>query len=327
MPEILSIDNLHTHYFTQLGIVKAVDGCSIALRKGEALGIAGESGCGKSTLSMSILRLIHPPHRIVGGEINFKGTNLLEMGEEEFRRIRWEKISMVFQQSMCALNPVLRISEQIIEPVIIKKTMIRTDAEKKACELLELVGVSPSRIKDYPHEFSGGMRQRALIAMSLICNPEIVILDEPTTALDVVSQHMILGLMNDLQKKMGLSIIWITHDLAVLSEICDRITIMYAGRVVETGRTSDILHDPKHPYTIGLLESFPTLNRINEELRSIPGTTPDLMNLPSGCRFHPRCRHKTEICEKVVPKLEKMPKRADGFIECHHWEEIESRVN
>lgn len=327
MTRLLSIHDLRTHYFTPIGVVKAVDGCSISLSSGEALGVAGESGCGKSTMARSILRLIHPPDRIVSGEIYFKGTNLLAMGEDEFRGIRWDKISIVFQQSMHALNPVLKISEQIIEPLVVKHRINKTDAEKKASELLELVGISSSRIKNYPHEFSGGMKQRALIAMSLICDPEIVILDEPTTALDVVSQRTILSLASDLQKKLGLSIIWITHDLAILSEVCNKIAIMYAGKIVEIGNTFEIILDPKHPYTMGLLSSFPSLDRIDKELESIPGATPDLINPPSGCRFHPRCSYKTDICEKAPPKTEKIPGRAGGFIQCHHWEDIENSVS
>lgn len=322
MPEILSVHNLRTHYFTGSGIVKAVDRCTIDLQRGEILGIAGESGCGKSTFAMSLLRLIQPPHKIIEGSVIYKGSDLLKLTEKEFQKIRWEEISLVLQQSMNALNPMLRISDQMIEPLMIKKTATKQEAVRKAMNLLELVGIEPTRINNYPHEFSGGMKQRVLIALSLISDPKIVVLDEPTTALDVVVQHMILKLINDLKKQMGLSVIWITHDLAVLAEICDRMAIMYAGRIMETGTSEEVILDPKHPYTKGLLASFPTIDQIDKELVSIPGNPPDLINPPKGCPFHPRCSYTTDICTKERPKGEKPQSRNDAYIECHNWREI-----
>ena len=322
MPEILSVFNLKTNYFTSAGVVKAVDNCSIVLNKGETLGIAGESGCGKTTFAMSILRLIQPPHKVIDGSIIYKGKDILKMTEKEFQKIRWEEISLVLQQSMYALNPMLRISDQMIEPLLIHRQMDKGEAKTRAMELLELVGIERSRINNYPHEFSGGMKQRVLIALSLISDPEIVVFDEPTTALDVVVQHMILKLIDDLTKDLGLSVIWVTHNLAVLAEMCDRIAIMYAGRIMETGTSEELILSPKHPYTMGLLASFPTLDQVDKELKSIPGSPPDLINPPSGCPFHPRCPFVTDICLKERPAREKIQGRDVGHIECHNWKDI-----
>lgn len=322
MSDLLSVNDLRTRYFTGSGTVKAVDRCSIKLQRGQTLGIAGESGCGKSTLAMSILRLIQPPHKIIGGSVIYKGIDILQLTEKEFRKIRWEEISLVLQQSMNALNPMLRISDQMIEPLMIKRITSKESAEGKARKLLELVGIKPDRINNYPHEFSGGMKQRALIALSLIADPEILILDEPTTALDVVVQHMILKLINDLKNEMGLSVIWITHDLAVLAEVCDRIAIMYAGRIMETGTAEELILNPQHPYTNGLLASFPTVDQVDKELVSIPGSPPNLINPPKGCPFHPRCNFATDLCKTERPKGETLPDRVDGYIECHNWKEV-----
>ncbi|MHA2207776.1 MAG: ABC transporter ATP-binding protein [Candidatus Thorarchaeota archaeon] len=322
MTELLTVRNLRTHYYTLSGTVQAVDDCSIYLKKGETLGIAGESGCGKTTFALSILRLIQPPHKVVKGSVIYKGVDLLSLTEKEFMKYRWEEISLVLQQSMHALNPMLRISEQMIEPVMIKETDNKENAEDRAKELLELVGIEGHRINNYPHEFSGGMKQRVLIALSLIMNPEIIVVDEPTTALDVVVQHMILKLLDDIKTKLGLSVIWITHDLAVLSEMCDRIAIMYAGRIMETGHSVDLVLDPKHPYTKGLLESFPTIDDLDKDLKSIPGAPPDLIDPPPGCPFHPRCEHTTDICKKERPATEEINGRKDSQIECHHWRDI-----
>lgn len=322
MSDLLSVNDLRTRYFTASGTVKAVDRCSIKLQRGETLGIAGESGCGKSTFAMSILRLIQPPHKIIEGSVIYKGIDILKLTEKEFRKIRWEEISLVLQQSMNALNPMLRISDQMIEPLMIKRITSKESAEVKARKLLELVGIKPDRINNYPHEFSGGMKQRALIALSLIADPEILILDEPTTALDVVVQHMILKLINDLKNEMGLSVIWITHDLAVLAEVCDTIAIMYAGRIMETGTAEELILNPQHPYTKGLLASFPTIDQVDKELVSIPGSPPNLINPPKGCPFHPRCSSATDLCKRERPIGETLPDRVDGYIECHNWKEI-----
>jgi peptide/nickel transport system ATP-binding protein len=321
--EILTINNLRTRYFTAAGEVKAVDDCSLKLRTGETLGLAGESGCGKSTLVMSLLRLLQPPHRVTGGSVMYKGVDLMSLSDEEYQKYRWNDISLVLQQSMYALNPMLRISEQMIEPIMIKEGADREDATKRAEKLLDMVGIEARRINNYPHEFSGGMKQRVLIALSLISNPEIVVLDEPTTALDVVVQHMILGLIDDIKTKFGLSVLWITHDLAVLSEVCDRIGIMYAGRIMETGTSEEVILNPKHPYTKGLLASFPTIDQLDKELTSIPGAPPNLIDPPKGCSFHPRCPFSTEICTKERPKNEAIDGRKNSQIECHNWRDIQ----
>jgi peptide/nickel transport system ATP-binding protein len=322
MTEILTVRNLRTHYYTLSGTVQAVDDCSIYLKKGETLGIAGESGCGKTTFALSLLRLIQPPHRVVKGSVMYKGVDLLSLTEKEFMKYRWEEISLVLQQSMHALNPMLRIDEQMIEPIMIKKASSEEVALDRAKELLEMVGIEGYRINNYPHEFSGGMKQRVLIALALIMDPEIVVVDEPTTALDVVVQHMILKLIDDIKTELGLSVIWITHDLAVLSEMCDRIAIMYAGRIMETGHSVDLVLDPKHPYTKGLLASFPTIDDLDKDLVSIPGAPPDLIDPPSGCPFHPRCEYTTDICKKERPPTEEITGRKDSQIECHHWRDI-----
>lgn len=317
---ILSVDGLRTYFYTPIGKVKAVDGAYLTLNKGEALGIAGESGCGKSTTALSIMRLIRQPGRIVDGVINYSGIDLIKINDEELRKIRWNKIALTVQQSMYALNPMLRVRDQIIEPLTNDKKSTKDEAEKKAKELLQLLNIDPSRINNYPHEFSGGMRQRVLIAMSLMCDPEILILDEPTTALDVVVQNQLLRLISKLQKQMELSVIWITHNLPVLAEVCDKIAIMYAGRIVEVGDVIKVIDQPKHPYTKGLLGSFPTIDEIDKDIMSIPGAPPDLIDPPSGCRFHPRCPYKADICTKTPPRREELPDK--GFMECHLWREI-----
>jgi peptide/nickel transport system ATP-binding protein len=322
MKELLSVKGLTTHYYTFAGTVIAVDDCSFFLDKGETLGIAGESGCGKTTLAMSILRLIQPPNRVMSGSVMYKDVDLLKLTEEEFLSYRWQEISLVLQQSMHALNPMLRISEQMIEPALVKNLLDKATARKRAMDLLKMVGIESKRIDNYPHEFSGGMKQRVLIALALMLEPEIVILDEPTTALDVVVQNMILKLIDKLKTELELSVIWITHDLAVLSEMCDRIAIMYAGRIVETGYSIDLVLDPKHPYTQGLLASFPTIDDLNKKLKSIPGAPPNLISVPSGCAFHPRCPYATEICQRENPVEEEISGRKDSSIRCHHWKEI-----
>ncbi len=322
MSEILTVKDLKTRYFTALGPVKAVDGCSLGLSENETLGIAGESGCGKTTLAMSILRLIHPPHKVIEGSVIYKGVDLMALDKREFGEYRWNDLALVLQQSMHALNPMFRISDQMIEPLTRYDDFNKQEALDKAGRLLELVGMDPSRISNYPHEFSGGMKQRVLIAMSLISDPKVLFLDEPTTALDVVVQHSILKMIHELKVKLGLSVMWITHDLAVLSEVCERITIMYAGRIMETGYAEDLILDPKHPYTMGLLGSFPTIDRLDKELTAIPGSPPNLLSPPRGCPFNPRCPYMTEICKQVKPIGEPIEGRKKSYIECHNWREV-----
>ncbi len=302
--ELLEVKDLRTYYFTSKGVVKAVDGISLKVRKGESLGLAGESGCGKSTFGYSILRLVPPPGRIVGGEIYFEGTNILKLDEETFRRnYRWKKVSMVFQGAMNALNPVRRIGDQIVEAILAHdESITEKEAYERAGELLELVGIEKVRLRSYPHELSGGMKQRVVIAMALALNPDLLIADEPTTALDVVVQAQIMNLLKELKNKLGMSLILITHDLSIIAEIADKVAVMYAGKIVEWGTSEQIFLNPIHPYTRGLISSIPRL-RGKKNLYWIPGQPPDLVNPPRGCRFHPRCPYAMEICKKEEPSM------------------------
>ncbi|WP_312111211.1 ABC transporter ATP-binding protein [Brevibacillus reuszeri] len=303
---ILEVRNLQTHFFTDDGVSKAVDGVDFSLNKGETLGLVGESGCGKSITSLSILRLIaSPPGKIVGGEILFKGQNLVTKTEDEMRSIRGNEISMIFQEPMTSLNPVYTVGEQIAEVFRLHQKMGRKEAWEKAVEMLRLVGIpSPEkRATQEPHELSGGMRQRVMIAMALACRPEILIADEPTTALDVTIQAQILELMKKLQEEMGMSTIMITHDLGVVAETCDRVAVMYAGKVVEYTTAKNLFANPKHPYTVGLMNSLPRLDEDVEELQAIKGNVPSPFNMPQGCRFAPRCPHATQLCHDKLPEL------------------------
>jgi len=302
---VLKIDDLRTYFFLAEGVVKAVDRVSLKINEQEALGLVGESGCGKSTVAHSILRLIREPGRIVGGKILFEGEDLLRKSEAEMRKIRGGKIAMVFQNPTSSLNPVFRIGSQIAEAIKLHQNVQKHEVKKKVVEILDKVGIpSPSeRMKDYPHEFSGGMCQRAMIAMSLSCNPKLLIADEPTTNLDVTIQAQILDLMRILRKNFNASILLIGHDFGVISEICDRIVVMYSGKVVESADLGTIFKDAKHPYTKALLESIPRLNIETERLRVIPGDVPELIKPPSGCRFHPRCEQAMEACSKKEPAL------------------------
>ncbi len=301
---LLDVRNLHTYFYTIKGVVRAVDNVSFSLRKGEVLGIAGESGCGKSTTAYSIIRLVPPPGRIVKGEIYFEGKDVLKMSKEEFRtKIRWKKISMVFQGAMNALNPVHKVGDQIAEVLVLHENMTKKEAYEKVQELLQMVGIDPRRANSYPHELSGGMKQRVLIAMALALNPPLVIADEPTTALDVVVQAQIMNLLKRLQKEHGMSIILITHDLSLIAEIANKVAIMYAGKIVELGSAEQIYYNPHHPYTRGLLASIPRIKGEISKLEWIPGVPPDLRNPPLGCRFHPRCKYKFAPCDKEEPPL------------------------
>lgn len=304
MGKILQVKDLQVSFSTYGGEVQAVRGVSFDLHKGETLAIVGESGCGKSVTSQSIMRLIpNPPGKITCGEIIFQNSDLIKLREPELRKIRGANISMIFQDPMTALNPTLTIGEQIIEGIMEHEKISRAQAKMVAIEMLKLVGIpSPeTRLKQYPHQFSGGMRQRIVIAMAIVCRPDVLIADEPTTALDVTIQAQILELFRDIQKKTGVSIILITHDLGVVAQVADRIAVMYAGKIVELGTRREIFYHPQHPYTKGLLQSVPRLDIEKAELVPIPGTPPDLFSPPVGCAFVARCKYAMEVCERVYP--------------------------
>ncbi|WP_066397081.1 ABC transporter ATP-binding protein [Neobacillus mesonae] len=304
MEKILQVRDLHVSFSTYGGEVKAVRGVNFDLHKGETLAIVGESGCGKSVTSQTIMRLIpEPPGRITGGEIIFKNMDLIKMKETEIRKIRGANISMIFQDPMTALNPTITIGEQIMEGIRQHEKVSRDEAKRKAIEMLSLVGIpNPEiRLKQYPHQFSGGMRQRIVIAMALVCEPDVLIADEPTTALDVTIQAQILELFRDIQKKTGVSIVLITHDLGVVAQVADRIAVMYAGKIVELGTRREIFYQPQHPYTRGLLQSVPRLDMKKGDLIPIPGTPPDLFSPPVGCAFAARCPYAMEVCDRVYP--------------------------
>jgi oligopeptide/dipeptide ABC transporter ATP-binding protein len=298
---LLVVENLHTHFQLESGWVKAVDGVSFRLDDGEALGIAGESGCGKTTTALSLVQLLPSNARIVEGSIRLFGIDLVPKTERALRRYRWREISIVFQGAMNALNPVQRIGRQIAEPIEKRLGQSRADAERHALELLDLVGIPPERGRAYPHELSGGMRQRAMIAMALACDPAIVIGDEPTTALDVMVQAQILALLERLRRELGLSLILITHDLSVIAETCDRVLVMYAGKVAEEGSVATIFRQPRHTYTQKLLGAFPDIASDRRSLEVIPGQPPDLRHPPPGCRFHPRCAAAMDVCSTEEP--------------------------
>jgi peptide/nickel transport system ATP-binding protein len=298
---LLVVEGLSTHFRLGGAVVHAVDDVSFTLDDGEALGIAGESGCGKTTTALSLLKLLPSNAEVVSGSVRLFGIDLAQKSETALRRYRWREISIIFQGAMNALNPVQRVGDQIGEPLVERLGLSRPDAAKRARELLELVGIPKARARAYPHELSGGMRQRAMIAMALACDPAIIIGDEPTTALDVMVQAQILELLEDLRAKLGLSLILITHDLSVLAETCDRVMIMYAGRVAEEGPVGTIFATPRHPYTQMLLRAFPDVHAGRRDLGTIPGSPPDLRTPPPGCRFAPRCPAAMAVCETDVP--------------------------
>jgi len=324
---LLEIKNLKTQFFTSAGTVKAVDGISYTVDEGETVALVGESGCGKSVSALSILRLISwPPGKIVDGRINFDGKELLDLDEEAMRNIRGKDISMVFQEPMTSLNPVLSIREQLTETLITHFPISDKDASKKALELLEMVGISDPkrRLDNYPHHLSGGMRQRVMIAMALSCEPKLIIADEPTTALDVTIQAQILELMKDLTKRLGASLIIITHNLGVVARYADRVNVMYAGRIIEMGTAHDIYHNPRHPYTLALLKSVPRMDLPRQDkLDPIEGQPPDLTLLDDGCSFRPRCRYAKDSCAHSFPELEEV---GEGhFVACFEKDGLKER--
>ena len=302
---MLDIKNLTIHYETEGGIVHAVEGLNLTLGKGESLGFVGETGAGKTTTALGIMRLIpNPPGKIKSGEILFNGEDLLKKSEAEMRKIRGEKIAMIFQDPMTSLNPVITVDKQIAEMISLHRNVSHSEALKLAGDMLELVGIRRERMHDYPHQFSGGMKQRVVIAIALACDPELLIADEPTTALDVTIQAQVLELMKELKQKFSASMILITHDLGIVADICDKVAIMYAGRVVEYADKRSLYTNPVHPYTIGLFRSVPDIDEDVDELPVIPGLMPDPVNLPSGCAFHPRCSMAEETCKTLRPEMQ-----------------------
>jgi len=301
--KLLDIKNLTINYTTEDGVVNAVNGIDFDLKEGETLGLVGETGAGKTTTALGIMRLVpNPPGKVVSGEIMFEGKNLLQESESDMRAIRGNLISMIFQDPMTSLNPVMTVGEQIAEVIELHQNVTRAQAWEKAKEMLELVGIPGTRVLDYPHQFSGGMKQRVIIAISLACNPRLLIADEPTTALDVTIQAQVLDLMNDLKEKFKTAMVMITHDLGVVAQVCDKVAIMYAGEIVEAGNLEDIYERTSHPYTHGLFGSIPNLDDEIDRLNPIKGLMPDPTNLPTGCKFHPRCPHAQGLCKEKQPK-------------------------
>ena len=304
---LLEIKDLTIHYVTDDGVCEAVSHVNLNLEKGDVLGLVGETGAGKTTTALGILRLVpDPPGKIISGEIVYNGKDLLKESEAEMRKIRGAEISMIFQDPMSALNPVLRVGDQIAEVIHLHGNMSRAQAMEKACEMLEKVGIPASRASDFPHQFSGGMKQRVVIAIALACNPHLLLADEPTTALDVTIQAQVLEMMRDLKEEFGTSMLLITHDLGVVAETCDKVAIMYAGEIVEYGTLQHIFNEVRHPYTKGLFGSLPRLDRNERRLKPIDGLMPDPANLPKGCKFHPRCPYATEACSGCAPELKEV---------------------
>jgi peptide/nickel transport system ATP-binding protein len=313
---LLEVKDLKTYFYTSEGVARAVDGVSFSVRPGATLGLVGESGCGKSVTSLSILRLIpEPPGKIVGGQILFEGTDLLGLSNRDMRRIRGNKISMIFQEPMTSLNPVFTIGSQIMEAILLHQKVSRKEALNRTIDMLRLVGIAAPerRVREYPYQLSGGMRQRVMIAMALSCNPKLLIADEPTTALDVTIQAQILDLIVRLKEELGMAVILITHDLGVIAETAQRVCVMYAGKIVEAAPVKEIFANPRHPYTQGLLRALPRVDRAGEHLRlkEIPGMVPALTRLPGGCRFCPRYERSAEVCRQEEP--------AEVFVGPEHW--------
>lgn len=318
----LEVDNLTMYYEIPFrGFVRAVDGISFSLEKGESLGIVGESGCGKSSLAITLMRLLPKNARIIKGRVILDGINIYELPEDQLRKkIRWKRISMVFQGAMNALHPIIKVGDQIVEAIMLHEDVSKEEAWKRAGDLLELVGIDRSRLDNYPFEFSGGMRQRAMIAMALALNPDVLLADEPTTALDVIVQAQILKLIKDLQREFGISLILISHDVSVIAEMSDKVAVMYAGKFQEFGSAFDVFLNPLHPYTKGLLSGVPSVKGKPRRLKSIPGAPPNLLNPPKGCRFAPRCPFAKEKCFEEEPDLVEIDD--NHYVRCHFAEEL-----
>ena len=318
---ILSIKDLKVHYVLHDSTVEAVNGVTMDIRRGETLGLAGETGAGKTTVALSILNLLpYPPARIMGGEVLLEGRDILKMPDKEIRKVRGNKVSMIFQDPMTALNPVDKVGDQIVEGILLHEKISRSDAVKKACDIMEEVGIPADRFDEYPLQFSGGMKQRIVIAMALVCRPDLLIADEPTTARDVTIQAQVLNMVEEIREQRGTSMLLITHDLGILAEMCDRVAIMYAGEIVEMGTIEQIYDETKHPYTKGLFRAIPTLDTKSERLEPIPGLMPDPSNLPKGCSFCPRCNEKLPVCETMRPISQDL---GDGhLVSCHLFSRV-----
>jgi peptide/nickel transport system ATP-binding protein len=314
---LLEVQNLKTYFTTLSGPVRAVDGITFEVEKGKATGLAGESGCGKTTTALSILRILPSNGRIIGGKILFRGEDVVALDEDIMREdFRWKQISIVFQGAMNALNPVYNVGDQIVEAIMLHDQNVdKSGAWERAGKLMELVGIEASRLKNFPHEFSGGMRQRAMIAMALACNPSMLIADEPSTALDVIVAAQVLRLLRELKEKLGLGMLLITHDLSIIAETCEKAAIMYAGKIAEYGDIVAVFKEPFHPYTQGLIGAFPDITSKRRQMVSIPGLPPDLLDPPRGCRFHPRCKYAMDVCKKEVPPAIEVKK--GHFVRCH----------
>ena len=326
--KLVELKNLKTHFFTEDGVVKAVDGVDFEIYPGETLGVVGESGCGKSVTSLSIMGLVEsPPGEIVDGEIWFQGKDLTKLSQKEMRKIRGNDISMIFQEPMTSLNPVYTVGDQIMEAILLHKKVSKKEAREQAIEMLRKVGIPlpEQRVDEYPHQLSGGMRQRVMIAMALSCDPQLLIADEPTTALDVTIQAQILELMNSLKDSYGMAIMMITHDLGVIAEVSDRVAVMYAGKVVEYTDVETLFANPKHPYTWGLMGSIPRLDKDVEELQAIPGIVPSPLDFPEGCKFNTRCPLADEKCMAEEPEIKEVEE--GHHVRCWHIKELEELKN
>lgn len=319
MNTVLSVENLSTYFKTDKGIAKAVENVSFSLNKGEMLGLIGESGCGKTTVAQSILRLIEYPGKVVSGRVLLNGRDLIKASEKELASLRWKEISVIPQSAMNALNPIFSVGDQIMESILLHENVSKREALQRTKTLLELVGIDGERWRSYPHEFSGGMKQRVAIAMALACNPKLVISDESTTGLDVLTQAQVIALIKSLQKKMDLSVILISHDLPMVTAICDKIAIMYAGNIVEWASTEDILKNPRHPYSQALLNASPDLSNPEKEVVSIPGSVPNLVDFPHSCRFHTRCPYAYDKCRQENPEFKEI--KNGHYIACFLEEE------
>jgi len=312
---LLDIRNLTIHYVTRNAVIRAVNEIDLSIDEGKTIGLVGETGAGKTTTALGIMGLIpHPPGKIVGGEVFFEGRDLLSTSENDMRKIRGNDISMIFQDPMTALNPIMRVGDQIAEVISLHGNCSKSEATKRSLKMLETVGIRAERSNEYPHQFSGGMKQRVVIAMALACNPKLLIADEPTTALDVTIQAQVLEMMNDLKKQFRTSMLLITHDLGIVAETCDEVAIMYAGEIIECGTLEHIFRNAMHPYAIGLFGSIPDLDKDVERLSPIPGLMPDPADLPDGCKFHARCTNPCDECEKTAPELSEV--ETGHFVRC-----------